>query len=505
MGRLLTIRGSSGRFPIDSAARPSKILFITPPYHCGVAEISGRWLPLNFVSLAGAARRSGLLVEIYDAMAMDHGYPEIEERLRASGATYLATSALTATITEALKILELAKRVNPATVTILGGIHPTFMYDELLNSSSPVDYIVVGEGEVTLAHLLATLEGEGEPAKVPGIAFRRGGELVVTPRRALMESIDDLPMAWDLLEWERYSYFIIPGSRLGAIATSRGCDRSCSFCSQQQFWEHSWRGRVPRKVVEELELLYTTYGVNVFLLTDEYPTRDRERWEVLLDLLIARKLPVSFLMETRAADIIRDGDILGKYRQAGVVHISIGAESGEQALLDSLRKEQTGDEVREALNLLRREGIVSEASFMVGFPQESTESVKQTLRYAQSLNPDIANFMALTPWPYTPLHGEVAPHIRSDDYGRYNLVEPVIQPAGMSLSQVESGINSCFRIFNMGKIIDIMTMKDDFRRGYLLRASKLMMGSPFIMKKLGGVLGSIPAKVSQMKKRFSGE
>ena len=210
-------------------------------------------------------------------------------------------------------------------------------------------------------------------------------------------------------------------------------------------------------------------------------------------------------METRAADIIRDGDILGKSRQAGVVHISIGAESGEQALLDSLRKEQTGDEVREALNLLRREGIVSEASFMVGFPQENTESVKQTLRYAQSLNPDIANFMALTPWPYTPLHGEVAPHIRSDDYGRYNLVEPVIQPAGMSLSQVESGINSCFRIFNMGKIIDIMTMKDDFRRGYLLRASKLMMGSPFIMKKLGGVLGSIPAKVSQMKKRFSGE
>ncbi len=498
-------RSSSGRFPIQSPAPPNKILFVTPPYHCGVAEISGRWVPLNFVSLAGASRQAGLSAEIYDAMTLDHGYPEIEERLRESGAAYLASSALTPTIDDALKIMAMAKTINPATVTLLGGIHPTFMYDELLKGPSSVDYIVIGEGEITLRQLLETLEGGGEPGSVPGIAFRRGDEIVRTPPRPLMGSIDDLPMAWDLLEWERYSYFIIPGSRLGAIATSRGCLLSCSFCSQQKFWGNSWRGRDPRKVVDELAALHETYGVNLFLIADEQPTKDRERWETLLELLIARGLPISFLMESRAPEIIRDQDILWKYRSAGVVHISLGVESGEQETLDSLRKEQTFDQVRRALNLIQEEGIVSEASFMVGFPQETPESVKRTLQQAQELNPDIANFMAFTPWPFMALQGEIEARLRSDDYRRYNLVDPVVQPAAMTLSQVESAINACFRKFNMGKIIDIMTMKDDFRRGYLLRASKLMMSSPFIMKKLGiGMLGSLPAKVAEVKKRFGG-
>ncbi len=471
-----------------------------------MAEISGRWIPLNFVSLAGSARQAGLSAEIYDAMAMDHGYPRIEERLRSSGATYLASSALTSTVAEALKIMALAKRINPALVTLLGGIHPTFMFRELLESSSSVDYIIMGEGEVTLAELLTTLEEGGEPATVPGIAFRRGGEIVLTPRRPLMGCIDDLPMAWDLLEWEEYSYFILPGSRLGAIATSRGCLNSCRFCSQHRFWENSWRGRDPRKVAEELTYLYETYGVNVFLIVDEHPAKDKVRWEELLELLMVRGLPISLIMESRAQDIIRDRGILWKYRKAGVVHISLGAESTDQELLDSLRKEQTGEEVREALILLREEGIVSEASFMVGFPRESPESVKRTLQQAQSLNPDIANFMAFTPWPSMELHGEVGPYILSHDYSRYNLVDPVVQPAAMTLAQVESAINACFRKFNMGKIIEIMTMKDDFRRGYLLRASKLMMGSSFIMKKLaGGMLGTLPGKISEVKKRFGGE
>ena len=171
LGRLLTIRGSSGRFPIDSAARPSKILFITPPYHCGVAEISGRWLPLNFVSLAGAARRSGLLVEIYDAMAMDHGYPEIEERLRASGATYLATSALTATITEALKILELAKRVTPAAIKVASletAVRPPWIISwwgrgrsPLLTSSRP------WRGRASRQRSRASPSGGGESSSLP--------------------------------------------------------------------------------------------------------------------------------------------------------------------------------------------------------------------------------------------------------------------------------------------------------------------------------------------------
>jgi anaerobic magnesium-protoporphyrin IX monomethyl ester cyclase len=249
-------------------------------------------------------------------------------------------------------------------------------------------------------------------------------------------------------------------------------------------------------VVDELEYLHTTYQVNVFLIADEYPTRDSERWEAFLDLLIAKKLPIYLLMETRAPDIIRDRGILWKYRKAGIIHISIGIEATEQATLDFIRKEMQVDEAKRALDLLHEQGIVTEASFVLGFPDETTTSVKRTLQQAQQYNPDIANFLALTPWPYTDLYPEVKKYIRVKEYSKYNLIDPIIEPTQMSMLQIEVAIVDCYRKFNMGKILEVMTMKDDFRRGYLLRATKLMMGSSFIVKKLGvGMLGKLRLKV----------
>jgi anaerobic magnesium-protoporphyrin IX monomethyl ester cyclase len=477
---------------IKSAANPGKILFVTPPYHCGIVEIAGRWVPLNFVHLAGAARQAGLTAEIYDAMTKNHDYPEIETRFRGSMADYVATTALTSTINDAIKTLALAKSINPETITILGGVHPTFMFEEVLKSSAAVDYIVCGEGEITLRQLLTVLEAGGDPETVPGLAFRQGDAIVKTPKRCFIESIDDLPAAWDLLNWQDYKYLIIPDSRLGAISTSRGCDHDCIFCSQQKFWEKSWRARDPQKVADELAYLHKTFGVNVFLVTDEYPTRNRERWEALLDAVIARELPIYLIIETRPPDIIRDRDILWKYRKAGIVHISIGIEATNQTTLDYFKKDMDVDAAKQALTLLREHGIVSETSFILGFPDETNASVKRTLQQAQDYNPDIANFLALTPWPYADMYGDIKPYIREWDYAKYNLIDPIIEPQNMSMLQIEVAIVDCYRKFNMGKIIEVMTMKDDFRRGYLIRATKLMMGSSFIVKKLGiGMLNKI--------------
>jgi anaerobic magnesium-protoporphyrin IX monomethyl ester cyclase len=465
-------------------------------------EIAGRWIPLTFVYLAGAARKAGLTAEIYDAMTRDHGYPEIEQRLRAGLPEYVATTAVTATINDAVKTLELAKSVRSDTVTILGGVHPTFMFEEVLASSTAVDYIVIGEGEETLRQLLTVLEEGGDPAAVPGLAFRQGDAIVRTSGRPFMESIDDLPAAWDLLDWQEYAYFLIPGSRLGAVSTSRGCDHDCVFCSQQKFWEKTWRARDPRKVVAELEYLHTTFQVNVFLITDECPAHDRERWETFLDLLIARGLPIYLLMETRIPDIIRDRDIIGKYRKAGIISISIGIEATEQATLDVIRKETHVHEARQALDIIHEQGIVSEASFMLGFPDETGASAKSALLVAQQYNPDIANFYAVTPWPYADMYGDVRQYIREWDYSRYNLVDPVIEPKNMSLFQVEVALADCYRKFYMGKMMDVMTMKDDFKRGFMMRATKLFMGSPFIFKKLKvSMLGKIPGAVKDRMSR----
>ncbi|HJV66850.1 MAG TPA: cobalamin-dependent protein [Geomonas sp.] len=485
------------------SAHSKKITFITPPYHSGIPELAGRWLPLNFVYLAGSARQTGMTAEIYDAMAKDHGYAQIEAHLRESRPDFVATSAITATINDALKTLELAKRVNPKTVTILGGVHATFMYEEILRGSAAVDFIIVGEGELALRQLLTTLEQGGDPASVPGLAFRQGEIIVATPKRCLAESLDELPAAWDLVEWPDYKYFVIPDSRFGAINTSRGCDHRCTFCSQQKFWDKTWRARDPQKVADELEYLYNTYQVNVFLIADEYPSRDRERWEALLDAICEKNLPIHFIMETRARDIIRDRDILWKYRRAGIIHVAIGIEATTQETLDLLKKGMQANEAKEAIDLVHEYGMVTEASFLVGLPDETPESIKATLKVAQYYNPDNANFLAVTPWPYSDMYAELKPYIKEWDYSKYNFIEPIIEPRQMSMRQLEVAIVDCFRKFYMGKIPDVMMMKDTFKRGYIMRTTKLIMGSTFIMKKLSvGTLKKIPAKVDEMAMRF---
>ena len=481
-----------------------KILFVTPPYHCGVVEVAGRWIPLNFVYLAGAAREAGVDAEIYDAMTKDHGYPEMEKRFRESAFDYVASTAITSTINDAIKTLELARQVNPRTVTILGGVHPTFCFEEIFAGTSAVDYIICGEGETTLRELLRALDAGTALDSVPGIAFRRDGTVVKTPKRCFHDSLDDLPAAWDLLEWPEYKYFVIPNSRLGAISTSRGCDHDCIFCSQQKFWEKSWRARDPRKVADEIEMLYRTYGVNVFLIADEYPTSDRERWEAFLDAVIAKELPIYLLMETRTPDVVRDRDIMWKYRKAGVVHIYIGIEATDQATLDFIKKDLDVTEGKLALDIIHEHGIITETSFVLGFPDETRKSIERTLKLAQYYNPDNAHFLAITPWPYADMYGDVKQYIRVHDYAKYNLIDPIIEPKRMSLLQVDVAIVDCYRKFYMRKLTEVLSMKDEFKRGYLLRAMKLIMNSSFIIKKLGkGTLGKVPAKIEEMMAKIA--
>ena len=148
--------------------------------------------------------------------------------------------------------------------------------------------------------------------------------------------------AFDLADWSIYRYFVIPGGRLGAVAASRGCNFTCTFCSQQQFWQRSWRRREPAKVVDEIRQLNQRWGVNVVLLTDEYPTKDAAAWEEFLDRMISLRRAtgreIHLLMETRAPDIVRDRAILPKYRQAGIVHVYVGLEATDQETLDRVDK-----------------------------------------------------------------------------------------------------------------------------------------------------------------------
>jgi anaerobic magnesium-protoporphyrin IX monomethyl ester cyclase len=484
-----------------------KVLLITPPYHAGVLESAGRWPHLGFVYLAGHLREAGFVPVIYDAMTKGDDLLAIGERIRAERPAAVCSTAYTSSVYAALDVLRIAKTLDPATVTVLGGVHAHFMYEELLQEHSELDFVIRGEGEVTLPELLGRLAAERldeeDLRRIRGIAFRGRDGIVATPPRPLVADLDTLLPAWDLVEWGDYTFYPLAGSRLAILDTSRGCSHNCAFCSQQKFWERSYRSRRPEKVVAELLHLNRTYGVDVVMFSDEYPTKDRARWESILDLLLASGLPITLLLETRVEDILRDRDILWKYRKAGIIHIYVGVEAANQETLDRFQKELSCQQSFEAIRLINKHGIVSECSFVLGLPEETPESLERTVQLARYYDPDFPHFLHLAPWPYADLYRDLEPYIITRDYAKYNFIEPVIKPAAMSEAEIRQGLFDCYRRFYWDKVGRMREEPDPFKRQYLLRAVQVMMENSFLTQHMGGEQGEIPAAVRRLLEEIS--
>lgn len=479
-----------------------KIMLITPPYHSGVVEAAGSWPNLGFIYLAGHLRAKGHEVILYDAMIKGHDLERIKAEIEQQKPDVVCSTGYTASINDGLAVIRLAKEINPGILTVVGGIHANFCYTEMLEQHSYLDFVVRGEGEVTFPMLLETLEKGEDLSAIQGIAFRSEDRVVATEGRPFVEDLDTLIPAWDLVEWEDYSFYVMPGSRLGTVNSSRGCPHQCSFCSQRKFWEQTYRERKPEKFVEELEHLRDTYGVNVVMLSDEYPTRNRERWEHILDLMIERNTGMNLLLETCVEDILRDEDIMHKYKKAGVVHIYVGVEATDQIKLDKFNKNISCQQSRKCLKILNQAGIITECSFVLGTPDETVESIENTLELAKHYGPDFAHFLMLAPWPYADMYEELKDYIEEWDYSKYNFVEPVIKPRSMSRETLSAAVIDCYRRYYMDRMDTYVTEKDIFKKDYMLRSLKVMMEDSFLKKHIGG-MGSIPAKVRKLLDELS--
>lgn len=480
-----------------------RVALITPPYHSGVVESAGTWLNVGFVYVAGALRAAGYEVDYYDAMSLWHKWPEIQQRIEAFNPDVVVTTAYTASIVHAIELTRLAKKLNPRIVTVHGNVHATFCYEEMLTADhDSIDFIVRGEGEVTLPALLDCLNSGGDPSTVPGLAFYRNGGVVATPKAPYIQDLDALPTAWDLVEWPIYTYRAKKNARLAIVSSSRGCQQKCSFCSQQLFWAQTWRARTPENFVAELELLHDKYGVQVAMLSDEIPTFDRDRWVRILDLMIERRVQVKLLMETRVDDIIRDEDIMDKYRQAGVEHIYVGVEAGSQETLDLFKKDTEVAQSKRAIDIINNADIVSETSFVLGMPDDTPESIAATIELAKHYNPDMAFFLAIAPWPYAELYPELEKYVATKDYRKYNLVEPVIKPKNMTVEELERELGRASQKFYMHKFQNLDALSP-WKREFMLAVFDILLNNSYLAGQMRAMMKegkSMPPEVKALIK-----
>jgi anaerobic magnesium-protoporphyrin IX monomethyl ester cyclase len=462
-----------------------RILFIHPNYHSGGAEIAGNWPPAWAAYLSGALKAAGFAdIQFIDAMTHDIPDDRLREMIAASGADIVGTTAITPSIYTAERVLKMSKEVLPQAVTVLGGVHATFMYRQVLAEAPWIDAIVRGEGEeIIIEFVRAVAEGRwpADRAAIRGLAYLEDGKVVATPAAPTVKNLDGIVADWGILDWSKYTYIPL-GTRVAIPNMARGCPFTCSFCSQWKFWR-DYRVRDPIKVVDEIETLMRDHDVGFFILADEEPTINRKKFIQFCEELIRRDLKILWGINTRVTDILRDEALLPLYRKAGLIHVSLGTEAAAQMKLDLFNKETTIEQNKRAIQLLRDAGIVVEAQFIVGLENETAETLEETYRMACDWKPDLANWSMYTPWPFSDLFKELGDKVEVFDYEKYNFVTPIMKPAAMERGELLDRVMNNYRRFYMKKaLFSYPWSGSGERRRYLLGCLKAFLKAGFERK-----------------------
>jgi anaerobic magnesium-protoporphyrin IX monomethyl ester cyclase len=461
-----------------------RILFVHPNYRSGGAEIAGTWPPAWVAYLTGSLRRAGFDdIHFIDAMTNNIADADLAKQIAAVKPDVVGVTAITPSIYAAERVLELARDHAPGALRLLGGIHATFMFKQVLSEAPWVDVIVRGEGEEILVALMEAVRDGRWPSdarKIKGLAFMDGEEIVATAAAPTVKDLDGLDPDWSILDWDKYTYIPL-GTRVAIPNMARGCPFTCSFCSQWKFWR-DYRVRDPKKVVDEIERLVRDHKVGFFILADEEPTINKKKFVQFCEELIARGLPdkVKWGINTRVTDIYRDRDLLKFYRKAGLVHVSLGTEAAAQMKLDQFNKETTVAQNKEAIRLLREADILVEAQFIVGLDNETPETLEETFKMAWDWQPDLANWAMYTPWPFTPLFQELRDQVEIFDFSKYNFVTPIMKPAAMTRGELLDGVMNNYRRFYSRKALFHYPWRGTgFRRRYLLGCLYAFMRAGF--------------------------
>ncbi|MFT3735182.1 MAG: magnesium-protoporphyrin IX monomethyl ester anaerobic oxidative cyclase [Rhodocyclaceae bacterium] len=384
-----------------------KIVLVNPPHTAIGSRIPREHLPpLGLLSIGGPLLDAGFAVSLVDADLADLALPAIVEAVQAAAAdvVMLGHSGSSSVHDTVVVLCDLLKAANPELIIVYGGVHPTYHWDEILAACPAIDFIVRGEGEETTTRLMRALCNGAALADVAGIAYRQDGEPVASAAATMIMDLDSCRVAWELIDHKRYSYW--GGKRAVVAQFSRGCPYLCSYCGQRGFWT-TWRHRDPVRFAKELAQLHREQGVELINFADELPTGSRKAWRAFLEALIAEDVPLLLVGSTRASDIVRDADILHLYRRAGVIRFLLGIESYDEDILRTVKKGSHTSEDAKAIALMRQHGIISMATYVVDFKEQTDRDYWRSYRHLLRYDPDQVQLLYATPHRWTPYYATV--------------------------------------------------------------------------------------------------
>jgi anaerobic magnesium-protoporphyrin IX monomethyl ester cyclase len=383
------------------------ILLLNPPHTAIGSRLAGEHLPpLGLLSIGGPLIDNGYKVSLLDADYENLKYNVIVERSLAYQPDFIlmghsGSSSAQPFIDEIAKLL---KAKNKSIEIIIGGVFPTFHWKEILEKNQYIDYIVCGEGEQVTLDLLNALKQKGHLENVKGIAYRQTGEAKKNPSAELIYHLDNYRVGWELMQGYNYTYW--GKKKAVVIQFSRGCPHSCSYCGQNLFWK-KWRHRDPKLLADEIEMLNKKYGVQVINFADENPSANAKAWKEFLEHLIEKDLNLTLVGSIRADNIVRDEKHLHLYKKAGFERFLLGIENYNEKVLERLKKAGSISKDQQAIKLLRKHKILSMATYVVGFGEETGKDFFKSLKHMLKYDPDQIQLLYSTPHKWTPYFEEV--------------------------------------------------------------------------------------------------
>jgi radical SAM superfamily enzyme YgiQ (UPF0313 family) len=442
--------------------------------------------------VAAAFERAGAKVCIFDFVVSEYSQNMLKAWMDAFSPDVVGATSVTMNFPQAAQILCEAKKIAPSVVTMMGGPHVSFHAQQTLEQYRGIDMIVIGEGEKTISELVPRISDPDAWKEVPGIVFRNGGDIIATGRRELIEDLDSLPFpARHLLSLSRYKALGFPVS----VITSRGCPNLCIFCLGRRMVGRKVRYRDPGLVLDEIELLIKM-GFHTINLADDLFTSNKKRVAQICDEIAKRGLKFEWSAFSRVNTI--NEETVRMMKEAGCNCISFGIESGNPQMLKRIRKGITLEQARHAAAICKKVGIMAHASFMVGLPGETHETLEDTRRFANSL--DIAHgYHFLAPFPGTTVKEQIDEYdleILTDDWSLYDANQPVVRTSAVSAQDAMDFVGRYMDVceqewlrMEQGYDLGTNTSEENFR---IEGRRKLDLVFSIVSKDLVGRCGKVP-------------
>jgi len=340
-------------------------------------------------------------------------------------------------------MVRLIKEVSPGTVTVVGGPHPSADTQSVFTGIG-ADFGFKGESELGFQMLVDRVAGEDIKLEdIPSLIWKDNGEIKVNQQK-FIENLDDLKHpSWDLLEPHTYpeaphgSFFRRPPT--APIFGTRGCPFQCSFCAGFLVSGRKIRYRSIKSIVDEIEMLHKTYGINEIHIEDDNFTLKRQFVVDFCNELKARGLDIAWTCPNGVRLDTLDEELIELMKKSGLYALSVGIESGSERILQDMRKSLTKQKVREKLKMLDKAGLDMVGFFIIGYPGETEQTINETINFACELPLKRASFMIFKPFPGTEATRKIMTELNQEtlDWDKFGLHQVVYAPKGMTQERVK--------------------------------------------------------------------